>query len=530
MKTDADVVVVGSGPAGVSVSAPLVEAGLRVLLVDGGRPASIPPITQPYLHARASDPAQWNWMLGKDFYALRRFDALSPKMRVPAHAAAFANFAEVNCVHAANGFVAIGSLAQGGLSNAWGCGVARLSQQELGAFPVATADMEAAYARVSRRIGVSGSSDDDLRDYFGLDAWADAPIAIDSLQGEILARYRALTPGTTGSVRLGRSRVAVLSRPRAGRGACDLSGNCLWGCQQGALYNAEQDLRMLLKHANFAYRPGFVVEHVGYSGGNRCIVGQAGDNAQIITARKVILAAGTLASTRLAMRADDIAAAVAMQSCPVSAFMLWIPRRLGAAREPGFGLGQLSYVVDCSPDIRGFGSLFSTNGIPVSEFARFTPLPLPYGIDALRALLSSCVVGNLALPGHLTRATVRLDKTNALVVDGRYDDRVPMLLRSAATQLRSAFRKVGGWILPGSFKPGTPGADIHYAATLPMTASPGIGQTDSLGELTRQPDLHIVDGACLPVLTEKSHTLTIMANADRIGQELAARLRAPRSG
>ena len=124
---------------------------------------------------------------------------------------------------------------------------------------------------------------------------------------------------------------------------------------------------------------------------------------------------------------------------------------------------------------------------------------------------------------------VRLDKDNALEVDGRYDESVPALIRSAASQLASAMRKLGAWIMPGSFRPGTPGADIHYAATLPMRASPGIGQTNGLGELTRQRDLHIVDGACLPILTEKSHTLTIMANADRIGRALSVELCARRA-
>ena len=36
--------------------------------------------------------------------------------------------------------------------------------------------------------------------------------------------------------------------------------------------------------------------------------------------------------------------------------------------------------------------------------------------------------------------------------------------------------------------------------------------------------VHVVDGACLPSLTEKSHTLTIMANADRIGRNLARQM------
>ena len=36
-----DVIVVGSGPAGVSAAFPLVESGLRVLMVDGGETPSV---------------------------------------------------------------------------------------------------------------------------------------------------------------------------------------------------------------------------------------------------------------------------------------------------------------------------------------------------------------------------------------------------------------------------------------------------------------------------------------------------------
>ena len=42
--TDCDVIVVGSGPAGISSAIPLVAAGLRGLMVDGGhRSQQAPP-------------------------------------------------------------------------------------------------------------------------------------------------------------------------------------------------------------------------------------------------------------------------------------------------------------------------------------------------------------------------------------------------------------------------------------------------------------------------------------------------------
>ena len=45
------------------------------------------------------------------------------------------------------------------------------------------------------------------------------------------------------------------------------------------------------------------------------------------------------------------------------------------------------------------------------------------------------------------------------------------------------------------------------------------------GELHGLMGVHVVDGACLPSLTEKSHTLTIMANADRIARRIAKNIR-----
>lgn len=66
--------------------------------------------------------------------------------------------------------------------------------------------------------------------------------------------------------------------------------------------------------------------------------------------------------------------------------------------------------------------------------------------------------------------------------------------------------------------------DIHYSSTLPMQHNPTLGQTDANGELAGLAGVHVVDGSCLSALTEKSHTLTIMANADRIGKILAKQI------
>jgi choline dehydrogenase-like flavoprotein len=101
-------------------------------------------------------------------------------------------------------------------------------------------------------------------------------------------------------------------------------------------------------------------------------------------------------------------------------------------------------------------------------------------------------------------------------------------MNEARKKLSKAYWSIGGLMLPGSYTVGLPGGDIHYAGTLPMRDKPLLGETSSLGEVEGMNGVYVVDGACLPTLSAKSHTLTIMANADRIGRAISINLR--RSG
>ena len=525
MKPDFDVIIVGSGPAGVSAAFPLVESGLTVLMVDGGHHATLVPPEQAFLEAREQDVNQWKWMIGKDFHALKNRDAVSPKLRVPVHGYVFEDFGTVNRIEP-EGFVTVGSLAPGGLSSAWGCGVARLSEAELSEFPIHGSDIGQSYESVAKRIGISGRQDDDLSEYFGLDACSQPPIKMDALHTYLYSRYQK-NQASLGQLgfRLGRSRVAVLSEGHAGRMACDLLENCLWGCHRRAMYSAADELPSLKQYENFHYESGFVVAEIVRNENGWSIEGQRGSQGGAsLSARKVMLAAGTLASTRFALQALKLTRPVPLLSCPTAAFLLWLPRLTGCQRTRAFGLGQLSYAMGIQEGVSAFGSTFGTTGILVSEFVRHLPMSRRYGIDLLANLLSSCLVGNVYLPGHLSTAKATLKNDGSLLVVGGYSDQVPDLMDAARKKLRKVYWRLGAFLLPMSFTVGSPGGDIHYAGTLPMRETPALGETSALGELCGAKGVHVVDGACLPTLAEKSHTLTIMANADRIARSLAKSL------
>lgn len=526
MTPDFDVLIVGSGPAGVSAAFPLVEAGLRVLMVDGGQKPDIEPPEADFLSARGQDTEQWKWMVGENFHALKMRDAVSPKLRAPPHAYAFEGFERNNKI-AGKDFITVGSMATGGLSNSWGCGVAHFSARELAPFPFPGSELELSYAKVSRRMGISGCADDDLSGYFGLDEYSQPPIPMDVLHTSMSQQYaKQKNKLNAQGFKLGRSSVAALSQDIAGRQACNLSGNCLWGCRRRSLYSAADDLPALRQRHHFRELSGFVVQGLSRDDGTWRVDGisTADNTQQSFSARNVILAAGTLATTRIVLETLHHKQPVTLLSCPTAAFLLWLPRHLGTPRAPGFGLGQLSFTVALHDDITAFGSTFATTGIPISEFVRHVPMKRRYGIDLLRGLLSSCVVGNIFLPGHLTAAEASLSEGGSLNVSGYYKPEVVSLMTEASRKLRKACWSLGAIMLPGSFTVGRPGGDIHYAGTLPMKRTPTDGETSSVGEVFGLNGVYVVDGACLPVLPEKSHTLTIMANSDRIARTIVESL------
>lgn len=146
----------------------------------------------------------------------------------------------------------------------------------------------------------------------------------------------------------------------------------------------------------------------------------------------------------------------------------------------------------------------------------------------LRALMSSVLVGNCFLPGALSRHRMTLDSDGQLRIEGHFDPALAGILLRTQRHLRRAFAHLGALMLPGGFVPGVPGADVHYAGTVPMRPNPAPNEADAEGQVAGLPGVHVVDGAALSSLPAKAHTLTIMANADRIGQRVAQRLRVER--
>lgn len=384
------------------------------------------------------------------------------------------------------------------------------------------------YERVARRIGVSGRNDDDLSDFFGLDEWAQRPIALDLLHSGILARYEGRRAKFRQlNIRMGRPRMAALADDLAGRKACDLSSNCLWGCSREALYNARFDMAELKGKPTLRHLGGTVADRLAKQGDEWIVHvhDRLSGAAFEVRSKTILLAAGCIASARFVLdHLDLVGKPVQFFSNPTAAFLAWIPAALGASQQDGFASSQLAmaFTSNEGEDI-AYAGLFSTQGLPVSEFLDFLPLAKRYGIDVMRHLLPSCVVGNVFFPGSLSEHQLTIAEDRSLHVRGRFSADLDTAFQTVSQSLGKAMWAVGGVVPPGACILSPPGTDVHYAGSLPMKARPEPGQSDAFGEIAGMPGVFSIDGASLPSLPAKSHTLTIMANADRIARHLAGR-------
>ena len=530
MPFEPQVVIVGSGPAGVSAAFPLVERGIRVLMLDAGRAAPPGPAgldERDTLRRLRGSHGHWKVMVGERFERFAADGDVSPKYRVPAHRGVFADFNRRYAVRT-DDFMAVGALAPGGLSNAWSVVVGRFDDADLADGPVSFADLHASYRRVAQRIGVSGAADDDLSAFHGDEESLQPPIEPRGNAGLLYRRYRARPgPAHARGVLLGHVRAAVLTRDHGGRQACASCGLCLYGCAGRSMWSAQYDLATLRRFPTFRYRGGAFVTCLRRLETGWALVLDPADAASSrrVEAQRVILASGAIGSTRLVMDAlgtyDEDRR---LLTNPKAVFALFSLRRRigGLVDEDVFGAAQLGFRVATpeSHERYASGQLFLGDTNPVSDFLAHMPFSWPLSRRIARRLQPGLLLGQLALGGSYSRNTMRLRRSGDLHIRGGHAPTTGPAVRTTVRRLAGALLRYGVCLLPGSVRLCRAGEDAHYAGTVPMRTAPRVGEADARGEVQGLPGVHVVDGAALATLPAKAHTLTIMANADRIATAL----------
>jgi choline dehydrogenase-like flavoprotein len=310
-------------------------------------------------------------------------------------------------------------------------------------------------------------------------------------------------------------------------------GLCLWGCRHGSIYNSGFDVAGLRRRPNFAFEAGALVRRIEPSADGHVLRVESRGGVRVVRAARVVLAAGALATTALVFdRLGQLDRPAPLLDNPVAAVAFAVPGMVGRdLPEECFSLAQIFFQVPIG-DGDAAGALYSADGLPLDVFARRMPFTRPAALRLARLLAPALVLGTCYLPSHYSRNTIAVGWTgdrHRLTITGEVTAAARTALNDVRRRLGAGLRRLGALPLPGGFAVARPGSDAHYAGTVPMRregdafGAPGCGPD---GQVRGAAGLFVADGAALPALPARHCTLTIMANADRIGRALVARGRA----
>ncbi|HEY5625179.1 MAG TPA: GMC oxidoreductase, partial [Dehalococcoidia bacterium] len=297
-------------------------------------------------------------------------------------------------------------------------------------------------------------------------------------------------------------------------------GMCMFGCPYGLIYNSAQTLAELRGDRNLRYIGGQVVERVEESADGVVVKARPVEGGAPSTheAASVFLGCGPIPTTKILMESLGIDECVIRDSQYFLAPLLQF-RGSGAMTEDLHTLAQLFIEVN-DPGVSERTvhlQVYTHNAIYEGElrrrFGRLYPL-IPSGAILSRLLL---------LQGFLhsddsVRVRIRRQGGKLHLKAGR-GRRARRVINRVMRKLAWNAPRLGVAPLRPLLNIEAPGKSFHSGGTFPMRARPGPGECDTLGRPYGLKRVHAIDSTTFPSIPATTITLSIMANAYRIGSE-----------
>lgn len=503
-----DVLIVGSGPAGVSSA--LALPGKNVAILDVGK-RSVEAATSSF-----------DDFIGANFSGLENLTnpSISPKLRAPGMRFITDRPEQDHARVHQDGFQAVMSYAAGGLANAWGAGVFEFSEQDLRGFPYSSHDLRPFYNILHKEIGVSGSADDDLAEYWGPAVDLQPALKLSPVADQILSAYKRNRKAYNDSgFTVGRPRLAILTQDYGGRRAFAYDNTEFYRPNNPAIYHPGYTLDKLISEKKVNYFDGQLVSeyHETPDGIEVFTQDLKSSQRQIFKAKKLILAAGALQSAAIVLRSNrDFSSEVPLMDNPISFLPIIFPRLFGtAAKRNYYGGAELVLVSRPKDQAIIQASIYSLAGVMRSDLVREFPFYWAGNLWAARYFSPAIGVAQFFYPDSIQRGNFL--KINAA---GSINIRYRKVQDSnVETSLARLLRKSGFICFSSLAKRPVSGSSIHYAGTLPMNSSYKY-HTKPNGQLSGTRNVYVADAASFPSLSSKNLTLTIMANAMRIASQI----------
>lgn len=459
-KNQFDVVVVGSGPSGVHAAYPLIKAGLKVAIIDGGLDSKKEDgKLNEFPEVKLTKTGHYFDLIEKSSYVFNKtFELLKIKSNV-----------EI-----------IQSLAKGGLSEIWHGVSDFCSKKELEAIGLPAKEIEKEYQEVGKLIKLKVNKNLDFHNSLILAASKTKK----HLQNNIYHISLAF-PYLTSSV-----------------------------------------LEYLKEFKNFTYIPHQLVYKTEEKENRVEIQSFSIDKSTkplIIKTKYLILAAGSINTTRILLR--SLGLFNYKTTFLTKAHYLTACLHLRALTKKNvqqeLNAGQLAIFNDGV-----FTQLYELKSVVLHKVLKYVPLPKFIALPLLSIIASLLVVADIRFSDYESRNKFcRLirnkDGTDVLEIFYEESDEELKIHKNKFNKTSCRLRSLGLLPLKSIYGHIT----SHYAGGVPFLDKPGKLSVDVNGKLHQGSRIYIADSSTWRALSAKPPTLTIMANASRIGKNVLRNFR-----
>lgn len=522
-----DYIVVGSGATGAIAAYALAKKGVNVAVLDVGEEdnkyqSQIP--NKDFVTIREEDRTQHNYFLGDRFEGIAWDTARVGSQLTPPRSFLVQN-TERFIPFSSDTFKPMESLAKGGLGGGWGLGCYTFSRPEIAAIGLNYDEINKAYQAVADHIGISGEKDDASPYCLGdIKNIQPAPAIESNLKGILAAYQKNKKVLNNQDVFVGRTGLAVITENKDNRTALQYKDMDFWSDKDKSAYRSWITIEQLQTQPNFAYHKNcLVVKFEETEQGVKVFVKRTDTNEEeIFLCKKLILASGVLGTARIVIRSFDYRKEQLPIICNPYSYIPCVQwRMLGKQTERHKGsFSQLMLFVDEGGnnfDVP-MASLYSYRSLLLFKLIKETPLGFADARIIMQYLQSSFTIAGIHHPERASANKFIQLKKEARSFTG--DILTGQYILSAEEErqndrrenkIKWALRKLG--CMPIRTFHTMHGGSIHYAGTLPFSDTEEEFTLAPNGKLHGTKNVFIADGSGFKYLPAKGLTLSLMANA-----------------
>lgn len=461
MKCQFDVVVVGSGPAGVHAAYPLIKTGLKVAIIDGG------------LDSKRKDKKLSNFSYTGFRETSNAYDLIKKS--------SYCFNTTYQLLKIKSNVEIIQSLAKGGLSEQWHGICDYFSKEELKRIGLPAKQIQQEYEEITKIIKLKPNTSLDFHSKTLLESARNSPQSENELyQVPIVYPYKTST-----------------------------------------------QIEEFKKFKNFTYIPNQLVTIVKDNKNYVEIESLTIDkSSQILTNTKyLILAAGSINTTRILLKSLKLYnyKTTFLTKAHYITACLHPKVILKNKNSQELNLGQLVISSKNSQSNLNpfFIQMYRFNTLVINKVLKYIPLPKFVALPLLSVFAPSLMIADIRFSAFETK-----NKYCQLIKEGKNDilkiffSESKKEKKNHKDQFRKIVNQLKSWGL-FSIRTVKDYTTSHYAGGVPYQQKPGKISVDLNGKLHQAKRIYVADSSSWKALPAKPPTLTIMANAARIGKNVS---------